>query len=259
MPRSSLRAVALPAEHGGWSLTLEPVVLGLLVSASVAGAALGVAALLVFMARTPIKLALVDRRRGHWRGRSRVATVVAIGELAAIVALGVVAVVTAGNAFWWPLAIAAPFVAVELWYDIRSRGRRLVPELAGVVGIGSMAAVVALAGGVASDVAAGLWLVIAARGVAAVTFVRVQLQRAKEQQFRLLDSDLGQAVAVALTAFALAVGLIPELAVVAIGAVAIFDSIVVRLAPVPAAILGAQQVVLGLVVILVTALAVGAP
>lgn len=30
--RSTLRAVAIPTEHGGWSLTLEPVLLGLLVA-----------------------------------------------------------------------------------------------------------------------------------------------------------------------------------------------------------------------------------
>ncbi|WP_426574944.1 hypothetical protein [Aquihabitans sp. McL0605] len=31
-PRSPLRAVALPAEHGGWGLTLEPGLLGLLIT-----------------------------------------------------------------------------------------------------------------------------------------------------------------------------------------------------------------------------------
>ena len=30
--RSPLRTVALPSEHGGWGLTLEPVLLGLLVN-----------------------------------------------------------------------------------------------------------------------------------------------------------------------------------------------------------------------------------
>jgi hypothetical protein len=32
--RSRLRSVALPSEHGGWGLTLEPAVLGLLVAPS---------------------------------------------------------------------------------------------------------------------------------------------------------------------------------------------------------------------------------
>ena len=35
------RSVAIPTEHGGWGLTLEPVVLGLAVAPSLAGIALG--------------------------------------------------------------------------------------------------------------------------------------------------------------------------------------------------------------------------
>ncbi len=80
----------MPAEHGGWSLTLEPVLLGLLVAR-----------------------------------------------------------------FWWPLLAAAPLVAIKLWFDMRSRSRRLLPELAGTVGIGSVAAETALA--------LGLWVAVAAR------------------------------------------------------------------------------------------------
>ena len=49
-PRPMLRSVALPTEHGGWGLTLEPVLLGLLVAPSVAGLAIGGAAFLVFVA-----------------------------------------------------------------------------------------------------------------------------------------------------------------------------------------------------------------
>ena len=55
--------VVLPAEHGGWGLTLEPVLLGLLAAWSVAGLCLGVAAMLAFLVRTPLKLAAVDVRR----------------------------------------------------------------------------------------------------------------------------------------------------------------------------------------------------
>ena len=42
--RSPLRAVAVPSEHGGWGLTAEPVLLGLIVAPSAAGACLGAAA-----------------------------------------------------------------------------------------------------------------------------------------------------------------------------------------------------------------------
>ena len=43
-----------------------------------------------------------------------------------------------------PLAVAAPLFAVELWFDARSRGRRLVPALCGAVGISAVVAVIVL-------------------------------------------------------------------------------------------------------------------
>ena len=67
------RQVAVPSEHGGWSLTAEPVVLGLVVAWSWPGLALGLAAMLAFVARTPVKFVLVDRWRHRWLDRSRLA------------------------------------------------------------------------------------------------------------------------------------------------------------------------------------------
>lgn len=51
---SSLRALALPAEHGGWGFVLEPVVLGLLVCPSRPGGALALAATATFLAHHPL-------------------------------------------------------------------------------------------------------------------------------------------------------------------------------------------------------------
>ncbi|RLE22124.1 MAG: hypothetical protein DRJ50_08160, partial [Actinobacteria bacterium] len=51
--RSPWRSVAIPSEHGGWGLTGEPILLGLLLAFSWAGAAVGAAALLAFLVRTP--------------------------------------------------------------------------------------------------------------------------------------------------------------------------------------------------------------
>ncbi|MCC6435634.1 MAG: YwiC-like family protein, partial [Acidimicrobiales bacterium] len=129
--RSTLRAVAIPTEHGGWSLTLEPVLLGLLVAWSWPGLSLGVAAMLAFLARTPVKLVLVDGWRGRWLTRTTVAAQVAGAELLVLATLVTAAALTADARFWWPLLAAAPLVAIELWFDMRSRSRRLLPELAG--------------------------------------------------------------------------------------------------------------------------------
>ncbi len=56
--RIRLRPIALPAEHGGWGLLFEPIVLGLLLAPSLAGLLLSVAATGAFLARHPFKLAI---------------------------------------------------------------------------------------------------------------------------------------------------------------------------------------------------------
>jgi len=251
--------VAVPTEHGGWSITLEPALLGLIVAPSIAGLALAAAALLGFVSRTPLKIVLVDRWRGRHIERTQLATRLLAAELVVIAALLAVAVGTAAGPFWWPLALAAPLIGVELWHDMQSRSRRLVPELAGSIGVASVAAAVALAGGETSEVAAGLWIVMAARSIAAVPFIRVQLLRFKGLSHKTWQSDLAQIIAVALAGVGFGTGLVPLPAVLVIGGLAGFEAIAIRRPPRPAAVLGAQQVVLGLTVVLVTGLSVLAP
>lgn len=257
--RPSLRSVALPAEHGGWSLTLEPAVLGLAVAPSWAGMWLALAALLAFLARTPLKLALVDRRRERRLERTGLAERVAGVYLAALVAAVAVAAAGARAAFWQPLALAAPLVVVQFVYDVRSRSRRLVPELAGTVGIAAVASAIALAGGFAGREAWGLWVVAAARALAAVLFVRVQLRRAKGQPFRVLESDAAQAAAVTMAAAGFGLAAVPVAGLAALVVLAVTHLALVRIPPAKAPVLGAQQVALGLGVVLATALGVRAP
>ncbi|MCP4083992.1 MAG: YwiC-like family protein [Actinomycetia bacterium] len=248
----------MPTEHGGWSLTLEPVVLGLLVAPSWAGLAVGVAALLGFLARTPLKLVLVDRFRDRWLDRTGLAARVAAVELAIIVALAVAAVILGESGFWWPLVVAGPLIAVELWFDMKSRGRRLIPELCGTVGISSMAAVIVLADGKETSLALGLWAVIAARAAAAIPHVRTQLFRARGRPFKLWHSDLAQVLAVAAAAVAWVPDAIPFAPVGALAVVGLFNVVAVRRPPRPPKVLGIQQIAFGVGVVVVTAVAVWA-
>ncbi len=255
-PGTMLRAVGLPVEHGGWSLTLEPVLLGLIVARSWPGAALGVAALVAFVARTPLKVVLVDRWRHRWLERTSFAARLFGIELGVLVVLVGVASAGAPAGFWVPLVVAAPLVAVELWFDMRSRSRRLIPELAGTIGIGSVAAAIGLAGGVGAGLAVGLWCVVAARGAAAIPYVRTQLLRARDKPHRLWPSDLAQVLAVAAATTAWAAGPLPFAAVAVVAAMAATNVTAVRLAPRPAVVIGVQQTILGLGVIAVTAVSV---
>src|SRR6185295_6555627 len=48
------------------------------------------------------------------------------------------------------LAAALPFGAIQFSYDVRNRGRRVMPELAGALVPASLAAAIAIAGGSAA-------------------------------------------------------------------------------------------------------------
>ncbi|MDH3295665.1 MAG: YwiC-like family protein [Acidimicrobiia bacterium] len=264
-PKNRWREVALPSEHGGWSLTAEPVVLGLIAAWSWAGSALGVAAVVAFVARTPVKVVLVDRWRGRRLDRTVLAARIAVAELAVIIGLAVLAVLAAdgagswggtGHWFWVPLAIAGPLIAVELWFDMRSRSRRLIPELAGTVGIGSVVAAIVLVGGGSVALAAGLWTVVSARAVAAIPYARTQVIRAHDRPVSLWPSDLAQLVAIGAAALAGLVDAIPAAPVAALAAIAVFNLVAVRTAPRRAVVIGIQQVIFGIALVVVTALAV---
>ena len=254
--RSTLRSVALPTEHGGWSLTAEPVLLGLLVAWSWSGLALGLAAMVAFVARTPLKLVLVDLWRRRWLERSRLASVVLAAEGSVLVLLLVVAQAGAEVSFWWPFAIAAPLVALELWFDMRSRSRRLLPELAGTVGIGSVAAAIALAAGAETGLAGALWCVVAARGAAAIPYVRTQVLRLHLRPHARWHSDVAQVAALGAVAVGWRLGEVPLASVAALAVVAVVNLAGVRTDPRPPKVLGVQQMGLGLLVTLVTAAAV---
>jgi len=251
----SLRSVAVPSEHGGWSLTAEPAVLGLIVAWSAPGLALGVAAMLAFIARTPLKLVLADRFRHRWLDRTTLAVRVAAVELTLLVALVLYAVIAA-KPFWLPFLVAAPLIGLELWFDMRSRGRRLIPELAGSIGIGSVATAIALAGDASTKVAWGLWVVIAARSLAAIPYVRNQILRTKAKPLPNWHSDTAQLVAVVGTVIGRIFGLVPTAAVIAMAILALINVGALRLGPRPAKIIGIQQMVFGIAVILTTAIAV---
>jgi hypothetical protein len=248
--------VAVPTEHGGWGLTLEPAVLGLLVAPGASGAALAVAALVAFVARTPLRVVLVERWRGRSGTRGRAALGVLAVEAMALTALVAVAAVTASAPFWPPLVAAAPLVVLELWFDMRSRSRRLAPELAGAVGIGSVAAAIALAGGEGAALAVGLWAVVAARSVTSVPHVRALIARLHGRPVApapLLVADLA-AVAVAGAAVVLAPSLWP-------GALGVAAVVVIQRAtatrPLPAArVIGLRQMALGFAVVALAALGV---
>jgi hypothetical protein len=204
-----------------------------------------------------LKVVLVDRWRHRWLDRSRLAARIAAVELAMIGGLAAFAATGAvDRRFWIPLAVAAPLVGVELWFDMRSRSRRLIPELAGTIGIGSVVAAIVLTGGGSALLAIGLWVVVSARAAAAIPYARTQVFRAHGREVTRWHSDAAQVAAAAAVALAWGLGAIPLAPVVAVTVIAAFNVMAVRGPVKPAVVIGLQQMAFGIGVVVVTAVAV---
>ncbi len=252
----------MPAEHGGWGLTLEPGILGLLLAPSVAALLLGVAALAAFLARTPLRLVLIGRRRpgdrprsGASAARTRLAVRVAVVEVGAVVVSMLAAAWLAVEPLWWlPGLIAVPLFALALWFDARSLSRHVIAEIVGSVAVASVAAMGALAGGAAWPLAIGAWLILSARILSSIPHVRAQVQRIHGQEPQLALGLAGDLAALAVAAFAVVLEPSLLLGGLAIVGLVLIQRVTLARPPRPAKILGVRQMVLGFAVVGTTAL-----
>ena len=139
---------------------------------------------------------------------------------------------------------------------MRSRGRRLVPELCGAIAVCAVVAAITLAAGEGAAMAAALWVLLAARAS----------QRSRSSARRscvsglsptvpvdLHSADLAQVAAIVLGAFAVALVGSTTAGFVALIAIAALHLTWLRKPTVPAKVLGMRQMALGLALVCVTA------
>lgn len=192
---ASFRTLVLPREHGSWSLALEPVVLGLAVAPSWAGAALAGAVVAGFFTRRPLKLAVSlpthDRRRAAarlWLGGF---------ALLAVAALAAAGGITAEAPTLWPLLLAVPLGAAFLWFDLRNEMRAAEAELCGSAAFACVPAAFATLAGWPAAPALGLAALMLARAVPTVLAVRAYLRLRKGQGGSTLPAIASSAAALA--------------------------------------------------------------
>lgn len=188
-PGISWRTVALPVEHGGWSFLIEPLVLGLVVAPSAAGGWLAVSAVAAFLARQPLKLMALDRKRGARYPRTELAEQFFAGYALLAVLSGCVALARGGMSPLVPLATAAPFALAALGRDFEGRGREALPEIAAGLALGASSTAIVLAGEGEARTAWLAWALGAGRTITAVLYVRARVR---------VDRDAGKASRFAL-------------------------------------------------------------
>lgn len=249
-PRVALRPLVLPTEHGGWGFLFEPLILGLAVRPSLAGAMLALAALLGFLSRQPLKYAMQDALRGKSYPRSAVCRRWAAGYLIGAAGALSLAIAAAGFPLFIPFGLVAPLAVMVIAYDARNRSRNLLPELGGAVAMSSTAAAVAIAGGMRIVPALALSGIVIARSIPSIIYVRTLVQRAH-------GNTASSTPAIALHALAIpAVALFaPPIATVAIAALFIRAVWGLTHQPPRAQTLGWREVSWGLVTVALSATA----
>lgn len=211
-----IKPIALPVEHGGWAFLLEPIVLGILLAPSLAALFLSLGAMGFFLARHPFKLAVADWRNGRRSPRTAYAqrfaalyTIIGIFGLA-------LAVKTGGTAFLLPLLLAVPLGSVQLFHDAKNRSRALIAELAGSTATASLVSAILLAGGWPPIAAYGLWLILAARNVPTILYVRTKLKVLHRQAASRWPAIIAHLLAITIAIGLAWVGAAPLLAFVAL-------------------------------------------
>lgn len=171
-----LRHVVVPGEHGTWGFLSEPILLGLLVAFTPAGLLVAVATVAAFLARQPLKLLVVDRRRGRRHPRTLLSER-AFAVLAVIAAVSLAgALALAHGPLLLAVGLALPLGVLAVALDLSRRARSLAAELAAPLALGAASPAIALAAGWPTGVALGLWGVLAARIVPTIFFVRARLR-----------------------------------------------------------------------------------
>jgi hypothetical protein len=213
---------------------------------------LGLFALTAFLTRHPLKLWLADWRRGKSYPRTSIARSFALTYATFALTGLLLTAWLAQGVFWWPLLLALPLVGLQLWFDARNQGRNLIPEIAGAVAMGSVAASIGLAGGLETKPAGGLWLVLAMRSLAAIYYARAQVRRARGESVNRVAVYVAQVAALTVLMIGVRMGLLPWLSVVALATLVPLSLYTFSKPPVPARVVGWTQMAFGLWVVVGT-------
>jgi hypothetical protein len=215
--------IVLPGEHGSWSLTLTPFLIG----AGVAGRLNAplwlclLAAFSLFLARGPVSLWL-RVRRGRGRRDDGPAAAFWSAVLLGVAGLSGLGLILLGR--WQVLWLAIPALGVlgiTLLIAARRGPRQLASELVGAVGLalGAPAALIAASGAI-SPLAGVLWLLCALHNLIGVLYVRyrIDLNHGRATRRAGLAMVAAHGAGLVLVLIAWRAGWLPGVTVVALAA-----------------------------------------
>jgi hypothetical protein len=223
-PGIGIRRLALPHEHGSWSILLEPLVAGIAVAPSPAAPFVALLFAGGFLMHQPLRLCLTAVKERRMMPHTMTAAGLAFGFLL-IAAVGLAGVWSiAGANSLVPLLAAAPLALLQVGYDLASKSRKLVPELAGAVALSTSAAIAASAAGWPATSALALSGVFALRLISSLAYVRNRLLLEKRKASSILWPMIAHGLALGGVVVLAVAGLCPKLVVLA------FVTLIVRAA-----------------------------
>ena len=168
------------------------------------------------MARHPAKIALVDWQRGKRYARTRLAERVA-AAFSIVSAIGfALALALGGIAIMTPFLLAIPLALIMFASYAQNRGRDLFPELAGAAALALAAFSLALAGEKSAATGFALWIVLLARNIASILYVRARLRLDKARPFSPIPAIGAHAGGVIAVGTLAAYGTAPRLSLLAL-------------------------------------------
>jgi len=228
----------------------------MLVASSDTGFALVILSLASFLMRQPLKIALIDLRKKKLYLRTRISIgFVAIYGLIALLAL-LASLAGGGLPVILPLIPAYLIAIVQVWiFDVRGNSRHWLPEVLGAVVMSTFAISIAIAGGWTLLPAVALASIIVARAIPTIFYVRARLRQIKggetNPQVAIILHILSLVVIIALSI----INIVPILTIVAmmilLGRATFF---IKQAKEVPAKIVGIQEIVFGLILIVSSAI-----
>lgn len=213
---ANLRSIALPIEHGGWGFLGEPILLGLVLAPSFTGLSFSFAMLAFFLIHQPLKVAVKDRLRGNRVPRSIWAEGFVLLYAILTLILVLPALLSGSRAFFVPIIAMLPFIALQTFYDFRNDSRAMLPELSGAIALSASAAAIAILGGWELLPAMMLSLLLIARAVPAILFVRSFFRKLRGKAASIPMTYGAHVLSILVIAVIAFVGSLPWLSVVAV-------------------------------------------
>ncbi|MDM7922853.1 MAG: YwiC-like family protein [Pyrinomonadaceae bacterium] len=208
-----VKRLILPTEHGSWGFLLEPIVAAIAIGFSAAGGWITLMVVGAFLARQPLKFALLGLAGNGFREQT-IAAIKFTVIFGIVFAAGFVgALATAPQYAMFPFLVIAPLASYQIFCDLSRKSRELLPELTGAVAISASAPAIALAAGVSFPIAMGLWAVFIGRLIPSILYVRNRLRLEKGKSYSILVPVSAHLVAVGAVGLLAANGLASYLTV----------------------------------------------